>query len=233
VLFALQGGLRSGEVWVEGSRRYANPASYLIAPETWPTQRAEVLELTAMPATFADRLAVIDQEMGGYLDDLEALLTDPDSPVRVDEHGELHLSPLDAEVDVDLDACRIRVTQGKGAKGRVVPFPPTFRETLSLHMGAQQSKGAAFLFESNWKKPYSTRPGAARPLRQQGRPGTQHAPTPATTLPLHLAQDPRPRRRPDPAIQRPHQSQITRVYSRLSLADAQDSYDQVIGRFPV
>ena len=33
MLFALQGALRSGEIWVKGSRRYANPASYLIAPE--------------------------------------------------------------------------------------------------------------------------------------------------------------------------------------------------------
>jgi TnpA family transposase len=98
VLFALQGGLRSGEIWVEGSRRYANPATYLIAPEAWPAKRAEVLEMTGMPATFAERLAAIDGEMSGYLDDLEALLADPNSPVRVDEHGELHLSPLDAEV---------------------------------------------------------------------------------------------------------------------------------------
>lgn len=59
--------------------------------------------------------------------------------------------------DADRDACRIRVTQGMGAKDRVVPFPPTFRETLSLHMGTQRSKGAASLFESSWKKPYSTR----------------------------------------------------------------------------
>ena len=34
VLVALQGGLRSGEIWVQGSRRYANPASYLISPES-------------------------------------------------------------------------------------------------------------------------------------------------------------------------------------------------------
>jgi hypothetical protein len=27
--------LRSGEIWVRGSRRYADPASYLIAIETW------------------------------------------------------------------------------------------------------------------------------------------------------------------------------------------------------
>ncbi|MGH9071560.1 MAG: tyrosine-type recombinase/integrase, partial [Acidimicrobiales bacterium] len=36
--------------------------------------------------------------------------------------------------DVDLDACRIRINQGKGSKDRVVPFPVTFRETLALHI---------------------------------------------------------------------------------------------------
>lgn len=59
--------------------------------------------------------------------------------------------------DVDLDACRIRVIQGKGAKDRVVPFPSAFKETLALHIGIQRQHGATFLFESSWKKPYSTR----------------------------------------------------------------------------
>ncbi|MGH9278761.1 MAG: tyrosine-type recombinase/integrase [Acidimicrobiales bacterium] len=36
--------------------------------------------------------------------------------------------------DVDLDACRIRITQGKGNKDRVVPFPASFKETLALHI---------------------------------------------------------------------------------------------------
>jgi len=98
VLFALQGGLRSGEIWVRGSRRYADPASYLIAIETWPARRAEVMELTKMPATFAERLTAIDAEMSRYLDDLQALLADPDSPVSVDAGGQLHLKALTAEV---------------------------------------------------------------------------------------------------------------------------------------
>jgi TnpA family transposase len=97
VLFALQGALRSGEIWVEGSRRYANLASYLIPPAVWPTKRAEVLELTGQPGTFADRLARIDLDLARYLDDLEALLSDGEGPVRLDENGELHLSPLAAE----------------------------------------------------------------------------------------------------------------------------------------
>ena len=98
VLVALQGGLRSGEIWVQGSRRYANPASYLISPETWPAQRQDVLDLTGMPGTFAERLAALDHEMAAHLDDLETLLTSADSPVSLDEDGELHLSPLTAEL---------------------------------------------------------------------------------------------------------------------------------------
>ncbi len=54
---------------------------------------------------------------------------------------------------VDLDACRIRITLGKGAKDRVVPFPQTFRETLALHIADRHKTGGACMFESSWKKP--------------------------------------------------------------------------------
>jgi len=57
--------------------------------------------------------------------------------------------------DVDLDACRIRIVQGKGRKDRIVPLPAAFKETLALHIDAQRRGGAAFLFESSWKKPCS------------------------------------------------------------------------------
>jgi len=57
----------------------------------------------------------------------------------------------------DLDTCRIRITQGKGRKDRVVPFPAAFKETLALHIDGQRRIGAAYLFESSWKKPYSDR----------------------------------------------------------------------------
>jgi len=53
---------------VKGSRRYANPASYLI-----------------------------EAEMARYLDELEALLADPEGPVRLDDEGDLHLRPLAAK----------------------------------------------------------------------------------------------------------------------------------------
>jgi integrase/recombinase XerD len=47
--------------------------------------------------------------------------------------------------EVDLDTCRIRITQGKGGKDRYVPFTTSFKETLALHIGAAQDKAATFL----------------------------------------------------------------------------------------
>ena len=59
--------------------------------------------------------------------------------------------------DVDLDACQIRINRGKGDTDRVVPFPLSFKEALALHAEATRQKGAQYLFESSWKKPYSDR----------------------------------------------------------------------------
>jgi integrase/recombinase XerD len=106
--------------------------------------------------------------------------------------------------DADLDACRIRITNGKGGKDRYVPFPGPFRETLALHIAAARANGAVFLFESSWKKPYSTRGVRARLARYAAkRPGPQHATPPAPALPVHLAQNPGHRRCPHPALLRP------------------------------
>jgi len=77
VLFALQGALRSGEIWVEGSRRYANPASYLIPPERWQDIRADTLVRTRTPTRFADRLAALEAELEGHLDELEPSSASP------------------------------------------------------------------------------------------------------------------------------------------------------------
>jgi hypothetical protein len=41
VLLRLRDALRSGDVFVPGSRRYADPTSYLMTPEQWGSQRLE------------------------------------------------------------------------------------------------------------------------------------------------------------------------------------------------
>jgi len=126
VLLALQGALRSGEIWVKGSRRYASPASYLIAPEVWKRDRAQLLKLTGKPATFAERLVEIEAEMARYLDELEALLADPDGPVRIDDAGDLHLRPLAAEV---IDPAVLVERDGVVARLPIVPLTEVLIET--------------------------------------------------------------------------------------------------------
>ena len=50
VLLCLRDALRSGDVYVPGSRRYANPMAYLIPPEAWPARRAEFCRLVDVSA---------------------------------------------------------------------------------------------------------------------------------------------------------------------------------------
>ncbi|MGG4191936.1 hypothetical protein [Paenibacillus sp. cl6col] len=35
--------------------------------------------------------------------------------------------------DSDFHYCQIRINKGKGRKDRIVPFPQTFKELLSMH----------------------------------------------------------------------------------------------------
>lgn len=59
--------------------------------------------------------------------------------------------------DVDLEACHLRITQGKGHKDRYVLFPHGFRGELAHYLASQQQQGATYLFESTRARPYSTR----------------------------------------------------------------------------
>lgn len=157
--------------------------------------------------------------------------------------------------DADLDACRIRITNGKGGKDRYVPFPASFRETLALHIAAARANGAVFLFESAWKKPYSTRgvrAMLARYARKAGlahnmpphrlrhflftwlNPGHRRCPHPALLRPRlpHLAGDlqpPRPARRPG-HLRRRHRP-IPRVERHHARPQDHASYSPVIWHF--
>ncbi len=137
--------------------------------------------------------------------------------------------------DVDLDTCRIRITQGKGAKDRTVPFPGTFKETLALHIDAQQARGAAFLFESSWKKPYSTRGVRALLARYAAKAGLEHNMPPHRLR--HFLFTWLKTQGVDDALIQPYSGHQTRtsleIYSRLAITDAQREYDAVIDRFPV
>jgi len=137
--------------------------------------------------------------------------------------------------DVDLDAARIRITRGKGGKDRVVPFPQTFRETLALHIADRHKRGGAYLFESSWKKSYSTRGVRALLARYAADAGLPHNMPPHRLR--HFLFTWLKTQGIDDALIQPYSGHVSRqsleIYSRLALTDAQASYDQAIGRFPV
>jgi integrase/recombinase XerD len=137
--------------------------------------------------------------------------------------------------EVDLDTCRIRITQGKGGKDRVVPFPDGFKETLALHIAGQQAKNATFLFESSWKKPYSDR-GVRKILQRYATAAGLAEPISPHKL-RHFLFTWLKTQGIDDALIQPYSGHASRqsleIYSRLALSHAQDSYQHAIDRFPV
>jgi TnpA family transposase len=95
-LWHLRSALRSGSVWVEHSRRYADPDTYLIPPAEWPGRRLEVIRQTGTPGEGLQRLVERETELEARMAQVEKLLARKDSHVRV-EDDELILSPLEAD----------------------------------------------------------------------------------------------------------------------------------------
>jgi len=149
--------------------------------------------------------------------------------VRVSELVALRLD------DVDFDRCQLRVNRGKGGKDRVVPFPQGFKETLALHADSLRKQGATHLFESSWKKPYSDR-GVRKLLARYAQMAGLTRPISPHRL-RHFLFTWLKKQGIDDALIQPYSGHASRqsleIYSRLALAEAQEEYDQVIGRFPV
>jgi integrase/recombinase XerD len=57
--------------------------------------------------------------------------------------------------DMDLDACKILIEQGKGKKDRYILFPESFRLILKTHLAANPKN--RYLFESRQRTKYSPR----------------------------------------------------------------------------
>ena len=108
VLLALRDGLRSGDIYVSGSRRYADPAAFLLTEAQWELRRTEYCHLVGKPADGATALAAAEDELHAALADLEAQLAvgDP-AGVRLNDDGELIIPRLPAEdVPTEADALR-------------------------------------------------------------------------------------------------------------------------------
>ncbi len=117
-LLALRDGLRTGDVFVPGSRRYADPAAYLLTPGKWADHRVEFCRLAGKPADAATGLAEAGKELHTALGELEQTLAEDDGQVRLDDAGDLVISPLSAE-DVPAEAVALKA----GLTG-MLPFAP-------------------------------------------------------------------------------------------------------------
>ena len=138
-------------------------------------------------------------------------------------------------VDVDLDCCQMRINAGKGNKDRIVPFPPSFRETLALYLAAMQNKHAVYLFESSWKRRYSARGVRKLLARYATAAGLSRSISPHMLR--HFLLTWLKKQGIDDALIQPYSGHASRrsleVYSRLALAEAQQEYNAVISKFPV
>ena len=105
LLSELRAALRAGDIWVVGSRRYANPETYLIPPSRWPELRPDAVALVGVPLAGEDRLATCAQELTESLHRLDQVL-DQENSIRVVD-GELVVGRLSAE-DVSEDTVRLR-----------------------------------------------------------------------------------------------------------------------------
>lgn len=149
--------------------------------------------------------------------------------IRVQELVNLKIS------DIDFDRSQIRINQGKGSKDRIVPFPHDFRETLMLFVNAELAKGAVYLFESNRKKPFTTR-GIRKILADYAtESGIQQSMSPHKLR--HFLFTWLKKQGIDDALIQPYSGHETRasleVYSKLSLTDAQEIYNEKIDKFPI
>lgn len=137
--------------------------------------------------------------------------------------------------DVDLERCQIRINRGKGDKDRVVPFPLAFRELLGMHMQQMRQRSATYVFESSRQRRYSDRGVRKMLARYAAAAGITRSMSPHKWR--HFLFTWLKKQGIDDALIQPYSGHESResleIYSRLSLAEAQKEYDQVMGKFPV
>jgi integrase/recombinase XerD len=138
---------------------------------------------------------------------------------------------------VDLDLCQIHIVDGKGHKDRVVPFPSTFRELLTIQIQrmVRRKPKATFLFESTWQRAYTSR-GIHKLLAHYAHEAGLPRPISPHKL-RHFLLLWLKKQGLDDALIQPYSGHASRqsleVYSRLAIQQAQQAYDQAMENFPL
>ncbi|MDQ0495295.1 tyrosine-type recombinase/integrase [Paenibacillus brasilensis] len=137
--------------------------------------------------------------------------------------------------DIDFIYCQIRINKGKGSKDRIVPFPQTFEELLAMHADSMKKKQAAYLFESSWKNKYTDR-GIRKILAKYSEEAKLSQNLSPHKL-RHFLLTWLKKQGIDDALIQPYSGHESRksleVYSKLSITDAQNEYNEVINKSPI
>jgi integrase/recombinase XerD len=125
--------------------------------------------------------------------------------------------------------------EGKGQKDRIVPFPSSFKEILAMHTGKLKNKGAKYLFESSRCKGYSDRGIRKLLARYAVKAGINRKVSPNRLRHFFLTW--LKQKGIDDAFIQPYSGHDSRqsleVYSKLSIKQAQEKYNDMISEFPV
>jgi TnpA family transposase len=122
VILGLRDGLRSGDVYVPGSRRYADPATYLYTPAQWTPKQADYCQLVNKPAKAADAVEQGKEELHTALAEMDKTLAgalpEDTGTVRLDADDHLVIPKLTAE-DIPAEAREL-----KDELSGMLPFAP-------------------------------------------------------------------------------------------------------------
>ena len=109
-------------MFVPGSRRYADPSTYLYTPRQWAPRQEEYCRLVGRPAAAAHALEQGKEELHAALAELESALAgsppDDRGTVRLDGDDHLVVPPLPAE-DIPSEAREL-----KDELAGMLPFAP-------------------------------------------------------------------------------------------------------------
>lgn len=157
--------------------------------------------------------------------------------------GELVKIKID---DVDLKRCQIRIDKDSNkmekasqniekTKSRIVLFPASFKEGLATYIKSIKKERAEYLFEPSLKKPYSVRGVRAILANYTALANMKHTVTPHKLR--HFLFTWMKKQNIDDTLLHAYSGhefkQSLEIYSKLSIADAQIAYNQVIKDFPV
>jgi integrase/recombinase XerD len=116
-----------------------------------------------------------------------------------------------------------------------VPFPQPFAMVLKVHIDGQRARCTIYLFESSWKRPYSDSGVRKILARYCAKASIEQSISPHKLR--HFLFTWLKTQGIDDAYIQPYSGHATRqsleIYSLMSLATAQDSYNAVISKFPV